>query len=303
MSQVRYLELMVSMLLLSLATAQPSDGSTRAPVAVVVTSQRPGAEALSGKIAARVFDAFKREGVAGLRDDLSASKDLRAAGFSDPRSCQGTRSCLRKLAVLLGPKAVVVGVDVAKVGKVLALHLEGVAADKDASLAAVDASLPINGWSDNLAATIVVFVRDVKAGLEVKRAEPVPPSPPLSDAPVVSAEPRKPELVPSTTASGGELRDDVAVNKPVRIVPWVLTGGAVAGAGTAVAFGVLAANSRAQFDGSLIDLGNGTKGSRLPEAQARGLANTANTDLAVAVSAGVVSAALTAAATYFFLKE
>lgn len=294
------------MLLLSLATAQPSDGSsTRAPVAVVVTSQRPGAEVLSGKIAARVYDAFKREGVSGLRDDLSASKELRAAGFSDPRSCQGTRSCLRKLAVLLGPKAVVVGVDVAKVGKVLALHLEGVAADKDASLAAVDASLPITGWSDNLAATIVVFVRDVKSGLEVKRAEPPPPvEPPLSDAPVVSAEPRKPELVPSTTTgSGGELRDELTQHQPVRIAPWVLTGGAVVGAGTAVAFGVMAANSRAQFDASLIDLGNGLQGSRLPETQARALASTANTDLAVAVSAAVVSAGLTAAATYFFLKE
>lgn len=292
------------MLLLSLATAQPSDGSARAPVAVVVTSQRPGAEALSGKIAARVYDAFKREGVAGLRDDGSASKELRGAGFSDPRSCQGTRSCMRKLAVLLGPKAVVVGVDVAKVGKVLALHLEGVAADKDTSLAAVDASLPINGWSDNLAATIVVFVRDVKAGLEVKRAEPVLPAPPLSDAPVVTAEPRTPALVPATpTGSSGELRDELAVRKPVRLAPWLLTGGAVVGAGAAVAFGVLAANSRAQFDASLIDLGDGTKGSRLPETQARALASTANTDLAVAVSAAVVSAGLTAAATYFFVKE
>jgi hypothetical protein len=290
---------MVSLLLLSLITTQAKEGSLRAPVAVVVTSQRPGAEALSGKIAQRVHEAFKREGVGDLRDDPAASRELRAAGFSDPRSCQGTRACLRKLAVLLGPKAVVVGVDVAKVGKVLALHLEAVAADSDTSLGAVDASLPFTGWGDNLAATIVVFVRDVKDGLVVKRGAEPGPAEPASDAPVASAPTRQPELVPAAV----EVRQSPELAKPVRVTPWVLASGAVIGAGTAVAFGVLSANNRGQFDASLIDLGNGTKGSRLPEAQARALATNANTDLAVAVSAAAVGVGLTALATWLFLKE
>src|SRR3990167_1722689 len=146
---------------MQLALGQSAD--VRAPVAVVMTSKRPGAETVAPKIAQRVFDSFKREGVGGLLDDAATAKELRAAGFSDPKSCQGTRACLSKLAILIGPRAVVVGIDVGKVGKTLAIHLEAVSADKETSLATLDVSSSLSGWSDAMSAPIVVFVRDVKA--------------------------------------------------------------------------------------------------------------------------------------------
>ncbi len=294
---------MLPLVLLQLALSQAPE--VRAPVAIVITSKRPGAEALAPKITQRVFDSFKREGVGSLLDDAATAQELRAAGFSDPKSCQGTRACLAKLAILLGPKAVVVGVDVGKIGKTLAIHLEAVAADKDQSLGTLDVSSSLNGWSDAMSAPIVVFVRDVKAGLDLKKKEPVEPPPSLPPLEVARTDtPKKVELTPATKplASASALVDGVP-GKPPRVAAWVFAGGAAATAGVAIAFGALSGNARARYDASLVDLGDGTRASRLPEAEARALANTANTDATVAVTSAIVSAGLIAAATIFFLKD
>ncbi|MBL8910969.1 MAG: hypothetical protein JNM17_09730, partial [Archangium sp.] len=80
---------MLSLLLMQLTLGQ---ADVRSPVAVVITSKRPGAEQVAPKIAQRVFDSFKREGVTGLLDDPNSIKELKSAGFSDPRTCQGTRA-------------------------------------------------------------------------------------------------------------------------------------------------------------------------------------------------------------------
>ena len=291
--------------MMQLALGQSAD--VRAPVAVVMTSKRPGAEATAPKIAQRVFDLFKREGVAGLLDDAATAKELRAAGFSDPRSCQGTRACVSKLAILLGPRAVVVGIDVGKVGKTLAIHLEAVAADRNESLGTLDVSASLNEWSDAMSVPIVVFVRDVKAGLELKKKAVVVADPPPSPPPLEVARndaPKKTELVPapkSEPSVSGLVEQQPG--KPPRVAAWVLAGSAAATAGVAVAFGVMSGGAKAQFDASLIDLGDGTRGSRLPEDQARALANSANTNAAVALTSGILSAGLTAAAAVFFLKD
>ena len=297
---------MLSLLLMQLALGQSAD--VRAPVAVVITSRRPGAEATAPKIAQRVLDSFKREGVAGLLDDAATARELRAAGFSDPRSCQGTRACVSKLAILLGPRAVVVGIDVGKVGKTLAIHLEAVASDRNESLGTLDVSASLNEWSDAMSVPIVVFVRDVKAGLELKKkavaitSSPPPPLPPLEVARTDA--PTKTELVPaprSEASVSGLVEQNPG--KPPRVAAWVFAGSAAATAGVAVAFGVMSGGAKAQFDASLIDLGDGTQGSRLPEDQARALANSANTNAAVALTSGILSAGLTAAAAVFFLKD
>lgn len=294
---------MLSILLMQLALGQAAD--VRTPVAVVMTSKRPGAESAAAKITQRVFDSFKREGVTGLMDDAAAVKELRAAGFSDPKSCQGTRACLSKLAILLGPKAVVVGVDVGKVGKTLAIHLEAVSADREDSLGTLDVSSSLNGWSDAMSAPIVVFVRDVKAGLQLKKkvevAEAPPPPPPLETVPTDT--PKKTELTPAPKEEpvGGLVEE--GGGKPPRVAAWVFAGSAAATAGVAVAFGVMSGSAKSQFDASLVDLGDGTRGSTLPEDQARALANSANTNAAVALTSGLLSAGLTAAATIFFLKD
>ncbi len=287
---------MLSVLLLQLAISQVSD--TRKPVAVVIVSKRPGAEAVAKKITDRVIESFKREGVTALLDDAATTKELKIAGFSDPRSCQGTRACVSKLAILLGAKAVVVGVDVGKVGKTLAIHLEAIAADKDQPLATLDVSSAINDWSDAMSAPIVVFVRDTKAGLELKKS--APPTPPLTSADV----PRKTELTPQekNTEPAVSMVEQPA-GKPPRIAAWALAGGAAITAGVAVGFGVTSLDAKSQFEKSVVMLPDGTRGTTLPEDQARGLANTANTNGIVAISSAAASAALTALAVYFFVKE
>lgn len=291
---------MLSLLLIHLALGQAAE--VRTPVAVVLTSKRPGAESVASKIAQRVFDSFKREGVGGLLDDPSAAKELRSAGFSDPKSCQGTRACLSKLAILLGPKAVVVGVDVGKIGKTLAIHLEAVSADREESLGTLDVASSLNGWSDAMSAPIVVFVRDVKAGLQPKKI--VEPPPPLPAPEVAQSDaPKKTELTPAPKEGSGSELVEQAPGKPPRVAAWVFAGTAAATAGVAVAFGVLSGGAKSKFDASLVDLGDGTRGSSLPEDQARALANTANTDATIALTSGLASAALTAAATIFFLKD
>jgi hypothetical protein len=288
---------------MQLALGQAAD--VRTPVAVVMTSKRPGSEAAAPKIAQRVFDSFKREGVTGLLDDAASAKELRSAGFSDPKSCQGSRACLGKLAILIGPHAVVVGIDVGKVGKTLAIHLEAVAADRTESLGTLDVSSSLEGWSDAMSAPIVVFVRDVKAGLELKKkavAAETPPPPPPQDVAKTDV-PKKTELTPRPgEGTAGDLVEQPQQGKP-RVAAWVFAGTAAATAGVAVAFGVMSGGAKSQFDASLVDLGDGTRGSRLPETQAKALANTANTDATVAITSGIVSAALTAAATIFFLKD
>jgi hypothetical protein len=279
-----------------LALGQSAD--VRTPVAVVMTSKRPGAETVAPKIAARVFDSFTRENVDGLLNDAAGAKELREAGFSDPKSCQGTRACLSKLAILLGPRAVVVGVDVGKVGKTLAIHLEAVAADREESIATLDISSSLNEWSDAMSAPIVVFVRDVKAGLELKKkVEPPPPPPPLAQADA----PKKTDLVP---AQKDEPVGGLTAKAPrSRAVPIALAGGAVAAAVLAGTFGVLSAQDKSAFDAALVDLPGGGRGSTLPEDQARALADSANGRMGVAIGSAVVSAALAGVATYFFVAD
>ncbi|PZR18385.1 MAG: hypothetical protein DI536_00440 [Archangium gephyra] len=294
---------MLSLLILQVALAQtPADART--PVAVVLTSKRPGADAVAAKISQRVFDSFKREGVTGLMDDATATRELRAAGFSDPKSCQGTRACLSKLAILLGPRAVVVGVDVGKVGKTLAIHLEAVAADKDASLGALDVSSSLNGWSDAMSAPIVVFVRDVKSGLELGKKPAVkdapPTTPPLEAA---SDAPTKTDLTPQAKVDEQPLMVTQEPGKPPRVAAWALAGGAAAAAGVAIGFGISAGGAKKQFDDSIVVLDDGSRGTTLTEAQARQLSEQANAGAVVAITSGVISAGLTAAATYFFLKD
>lgn len=294
---------MLSILLMQLTLGQAAE--VRTPVAVVMTSKRPGAEAVAGKITQRVFDSLKREGVTGLLDDAAAVKELRSAGFSDPKTCQGTRACLSKLAILLGPKAVVVGVDVGKIGKTLAIHLEAVSADREESLATLDVSSSLNGWSDAMSAPIVVFVRDVKEGLELKKkvevAEAPPTTPPLETAPTDS--PKKTELTPAPKEAPVSGLVEEGGGKPPRVAAWLFAGSAAATAGVAVAFGVMSGSAKSQFDASLVDLGAGTRGTTLTEDQARALAGQANANAAVALTSGIISAGLTAAATIFFLKD
>lgn len=288
-------------LVLAVSLAQAAD--VRTPVAVVLTSKRPGAEAASVKIAGRVFDVLKKEGVGALMNNAQSTKELKANGFSDPRTCQGTRSCLTKLAILLGAKAVVIGVDVGKVGKTLAIHLDAIAADQDKPIASLDVSSSFNGWSDAMSAPIVVFVRDVKAGLEIEREAPPPPPPPPVVATTVEDAPKKTDLTPAPKEEPIVIAQPVTHGGVPRAVPWALAGTAVAAAGGSVVLGILGAGDKARFNDSLVALPDGTQGSTLPESEAKALASSANTKIGLAIGTAVLSAALGGAATYFFIQD
>lgn len=278
---------------LTLTLAQ---ADTREPVAVVLTSKRPGAEALAPKISQRVLDSLKREGLTEVFDVARAAKELRTLGFSDPRSCQGTRSCLAKLAVLLGPHAIVIGVDVGRVGKTLAIHLEAVAADQEAPLAALDVSASLDGWSDAMSAPIVVFARDVKAGQVIKRAVAETPPTPPPDAPTAT------HLEP-TANPDPSLTQPQPTGRKAPIAAWVVTGGAIASAIAAITFGILGLSAKSQYEGSLLTLPDGTRASSLPQDRATLLATTANTDLTVALSTSILTAALTGTAIWLFVRD
>jgi len=287
---------------LLVSLAQASD--VRTPVAVVVTSKRPGAEASSAKIATRVYDVLKKENVGDLLNDAKATKELKASGFSDPKSCQGTRNCLTKLAVLLGAHAVVIGVDVGKVGKTLAIHLEAIAADQEKPLASLDVSSSIDGWSDAMSAPIVIFVRDVKEGLRLGKDVPPPPPPPVvaTTAPALSDAPTKTDLTPAPK------EEPLVVSKKDSgggkgAVPWVVAGGAVAAGAGAVVLGILAAGDKAKYNDSLVTLPDGSQGTTLSEADAKALASSANTKIGLAIGTAVLSVALGGTAAWLFTKE
>jgi hypothetical protein len=152
----------------------------------------------------------------------------------------------------------------------------------------------------------VVFVRDVKAGLEMKKVEKVtvqepPPSPP--PAVVTSDAPKKVDLVPVAKVDDSPTIVMTEPGKPPKIAAWVFAGGAVVAAGAAIGVGVMAGESKRRFDASLMPLPDGTTGSTLTQAQAKQLAGQANVGVPVSIASGVLSAALTAAATYLFVKD
>jgi hypothetical protein len=286
---------------MQLLVAQPAE--TRKPVAVLVTTHRKGAEAFAPHIARRVFESLQRERVTRLLNDPATMKELRSLGFSDPRSCQGARACIRRLAQVLGPRAVVVSVDVGKVGKTLAIHLSAVAADQPESLGSLDVSAPFHAWTKAMAAPMVVFARTVKANLTVLPPPAVPAEPTPVTPPMVADVPVKSELLPRQAVSQALPVGPVPVPLSMRQVSaLVFTGTAVASAGTSVALAIKSQQGRSRFEASLVPLADGTFGTSLPEAQARALSNAANTEATVALTCGVVSAGLGIIAAILFAQ-
>jgi hypothetical protein len=166
--------------LLSLVLLATLAADTR-PVAVVATSKRPGADAYTQKVAERVHAQLLRNEVPGLLSIDDATKLLKGAGITDPRTCQAARPCVGKLALILGEKGVVVSVDTAKAGSLLAIVLEAVSGDGNRVLASKELTLPVAKESDEAAVPIVEFARALKAKLEEEAPKPVAK---VEDAPV-----------------------------------------------------------------------------------------------------------------------
>lgn len=298
---------MISFAILSFLLAVPEP---RGPVAVVATSKRPGTEAYGSKVATRALELLKREGVANLFDEAQTLKLLKEASFPDPRSCNGGQKCVEKLAVLMGPRAVIVSIDVAKIGKSLAIHVEALGAEGGEPLSSTDVSAPIDSWKEQSALGFITFARALKDRLET--AAPAPPEPaserPASDRPVAAVTaPTRPSIEPSSTENTTELRDEAIGGKPVRTGAWV----AVAGSTTAfVLSGILVGLGVADQDTirsrtTVVVLEDGKKEERFNglDAEYRQIQTGGNLKFTLALTSALIGAALAATSTWLFLKD
>ena len=103
---------------------------------------------------------------------------------------------------------------------------------------------------------------------------------------------RRVDLTPPPVVDGTPPRTIAAARTPrPRVIPWVLGGGAVVAAGGAISFGVVSSGARQRWNAALVTLPDGTLGTRLPADEARALATSANTTLALSISSAILSPA------------
>jgi hypothetical protein len=280
--------------LLALLTAQ-APSSELGPVVVVVTSMRPGSDALRARVAERVLETCRREGLV-IPFELGA--------VAAPRSCNGTRACVSRLAVVVGPRAVVVGVDVAEVAGQLSISLQAIAADAATPLASVDLLAPVASWEDGTVEGMTRFARKVREGLAPAQRSAAPPiaaaprALPGLDAPVLAT--AKPSLTPalSPTASAAF----TAPRPRARTAATITAVGGVAAIGLAVGLLVSGLADKSTYEAALFTTPDGATATHLPEAQARTLASSANGKLAGAAVATGVGAALGVVSAYLFTR-
>ncbi|MBX7096798.1 MAG: hypothetical protein K1X89_03715 [Myxococcaceae bacterium] len=251
------------------------------PVAVAVTSERPGAAESSAQVALSVQQALKREGVAGVRAPEEAASAIAVTGFGDPKRCQGASPCLKQLAVLLGEHAVLVSVDVGRLESRLAVHLEAITPGGGPALAVADFDADAIKVESSLAVNVTLFARAVAKAVEARAAE-------LKAAEVKPADaPTRAELTPPEKPEGPEV---VAPAEKGSAVPAVVaTGVTVAAAAVAIGCAIAAESVRGQYERSKVPAVDGT-GTTLTDAELQALATRGNTlataSLVAALGAG-----------------
>ncbi len=269
-------------------------GANAGPLSVVVSSKRPGADQYATKLAARVHQALTREGFTDALDDAATDKLVKTAGFSDARNCQGGQKCLQRLAVLVGPRAVIIGVDVGKVGKELAVHLEAISAVDASTLSVSDFTTTVKNYGDESAVPVTLFVR----ALQSKISSPV-----AEDTPKVEEHPKseqKPKLVENVPPPPPPPLVVEAHEPRSHLPAWLFTGGAVVSAGVGATFGIIGLSDKGAFDKAVTKTPTGMLISNLSRAELDSLANRVNTDFTIALVSGVAAAVLVAAAVYFW---
>lgn len=271
-------------------------GAEAGPLSVVATSKRPGAEAFGPKVAARVLELMKREQVSNTLDDGQTIKLLKAAEFPDPRACNGGRKCVKKLAVLLGPRAVVVSVDVAKLGKALSIHLEAIAADVAEPLAVADVTADSETWKEQSAVGIVTFTREMKS----KLSEPPPVSPPLPPP----DPPRVTTLTPEPVSGAPVELQKAATPSAPSIGPWIAVGAGAAALATSAVFLGLGLSDKASYDArTSIDPVSGERAFQGLDVERVALRDAGNLKFTVALSSALLGAALGGLGAWLFLKD
>lgn len=263
-------------LLLTLSLAQ----SFREPVMVTVSSRRVGGEQIANGLATQVKAIIERESGRSVKDGKSKEKESRA--------CQGQGACLKLIAEDLGPQAVVVGIDAAKVGKSIAVHLEAMAADQADALAVADFLVPATKWQEASGAAVTVFARNVVEKLKV--TPPIAPVANEGSNPKPSDSPKATPLEPGNNNPPPTFvsqRPQASSSSGQRTVGWLSVGVGVAGVATGGVLGLLALQDKSAVSSAIVD---GT--STLPREQLEARAASGNAKFTGALISGIAGIAL-----------
>ena len=286
---------MLSLLAAALLAQAPANLPPRT-VAVLATSKRPSVDQFIAVLTGRAHAVLKREGVGSLLEESASIEQLKLAGVTDPRSCQGARTCVARMAVILGPRTVVVGIDVGKAGASLAVIMEAVAADTGQALLTSEFEVPIATYSDASALPVTLFARELKKKLDLERPAAlevaVVAKPPV-DAPLVAK--LEPAPVPPPLVEVGATR-----SSGKRFLGFTAAGGALIAAGAGIGLVVVGAGAKGRITASLA--ANGTSSS-LPQSQLNSLQSQANGAFTGALISSVAAGVLTAVAIYCLASD
>lgn len=287
------------------------------PIAIVISSRRDTGDTLSSELCAKVKDALAAQGIEAMSAPQSAER-LAKLGAVDSHACDGSKLCLAKLAELL--QGIVIGVDIGKVQKFSAGHLEAVAVGRVDSLAVSDFSSDAKGWPKKSAAETAAFVAEVVSGArEMNKAlEPVkvavvqpPPPPPPKVAVVEPPPPPTPKVIVADMPTEVKLIPEPPPTPPPVIIeeprsrgplPYVVVGTAVAAAVVAVTLLVLALIDTSKYNGTT-DGFNSLTTSSLTRAQLDMVAAEANLKYSVSLGTGIGAAALGVVAGILLVRE
>ncbi len=270
-------------------------------VAVVVTSRR--GQSSSDEVAARVVSALRAKGVTVMAPD-EATRRLVEVGGVDPQSCDGLRVCVKHLAQMLGQRGVVVGVDVAKAGRLTAAHLEALASDRLEPLAACDVNGDRLSFATQSAAAIDQLSEELSRTLAALDAQPPsvasPAVEPLPPPPAPALEAGPPVSAPAEAVAA---RPPAAAWRP-RWLKWGGLGVSAAGAVAALSLTAAGADARSSYQGLLRDYRGGrANASIVPFSVLEARASQVNTDFVAALAVGLVSVSFIAATLWLFVTE
>jgi len=317
---------MLLTLLVLLQSSAPAEANAPRDIAVISVSRR--GRSAGDAVAAEVVKSLRARGLKVTESHAASRKILENSGV-DPQSCDGTRVCVRHLAQLLGPRAVVVGIDVARAGSGVAAHVEALAADEGSPLAQLDFSGETRTFSTRFTAPVQRFGSDVASALArldvpgpdqvMALSHPVAPSPPAGAAAEPIAAPSAPPKVVAVNDGfahwpGGEvpLDDPPLTTPPVTLTAsthahwpkWTLLTGTLVAALTTAGFTIAGFQERATYQSMLRDYGGGhDNASAVPRSVLEQHASNANTDFIGALIALAATVPLAIGTAWLFASE
>ncbi len=260
--------------------------SANDPVAVVVASKRPGADAAAQKVATRMTAALTAAGFKAPIDDAATVKLLKKQKLN-PRDCQGASPCVLKLAAALGPAALIVAVDVGRIGDSLAIHVEAATGD-GVSRGILDVPSDVDLKSGQI---------DAFDGFAKTLAEKLAPTPAIPVAALPADAPKSTTLAPSVTEPPRVIvARSTGPSTMRRALPWVAGAGAVGALAVSGTFFALGSQDKRTYDNSV----GVNRVSRLTHSELQAISSQGNARFSIGVTTAVVGLALAATAALLF---